>query len=772
MPRPGLKVCCLACAAAVVAAGAPHNHASAQEAPPAVPQGPAQSPPQSITPAARAAVPSPPAITEVPATQPADGTAADDAVLPDVEVIQYEPEEKAAPVTQKKRRPPAAKPAAAPRVTKPAASPKPSTVAQQDAEPAPPVAAAPSPGDVEPNINSTAQSPSFSALAGSSTISSGTLNTQYVNGTLPQILTSVPGVTTQTSADDPGVAVNLRGLQDFGRVNVIVDGARQNFQKNGHEANGTFYLDTQMLKSVEVTRGPVSSVYGSGAIGGVVSFTTIDAGDVIKPGASIGGRVRTTYDTNGAGPTIHSALGARLSGNSDILIAGTVQRIDDYETGGGEIINSAQAMNSGLAKWRVKLDDHAFTLSGSRYKNSFENGSLTIRESDVETDTVSAGYRYTPKDSDFWDLTFNTYYTGTVFEQDEPGRSGVLEQSFDTQTIGFDLFNTSHVTTGDIRHDITYGGDAYQDRVETIDRLGGSDDLTPSGERRAYGSFVQDRLRYSSWLEVIGALRYDAYSMTSDDLSVSGSRLSPKVTAGVTPWEPVTLYATYAEGYRAPSLTETFIDGIHPPPAAGRFFPNPNLRPEIATTYEAGINLRFSDLATASDAWGAKISVFENNVEDYIDQVFVLFPIPGGYQYQNIAEARIRGVELETSYDAGVLFASLTAQYLDGVNLETGGGLAKVPPWRVVATAGVRLFDETLTLGTRLTVVGEKTGGESLGFVGEPYELVDMFAQYRFSESFQANLALNNIFDRDYTQYLNADPSPGFNAKASLAVNF
>jgi hemoglobin/transferrin/lactoferrin receptor protein len=708
--------------------------------------------------------------TEVPASPPAEGQAADDAVLPDVEVIQYEPEEKAAPRPQNKRRPAGAKPAAS-RVAKPVQASNPPAAAQQDADPS--TASAPSaPGEIDPSTSASTLSPSFNALSGSSTISGAQLNTQFVNGTLPQVLTSVPGVTTQTSADDPGVAINLRGLQDFGRVNVMVDGARQNFQKNGHEANGTFYLDTQMLKSVEVTRGPVAAAYGSGAIGGVVSFTTIDAGDVIKLGASFGGRVRTTYDTNGAGPTIHGAVGARLSAYSDILIAGTVQRIDDYESGGGEIINSAQAMNSGLAKWRVKLDDHAFTLSGSRYTNSFENGSVTIRESDVLTDTVSAGYRYTPADSRFWDLTLNTYYTGTLFEQDEPGGSGALEQSFDTQTIGLDLFNSSQLTTGDIRHQITYGGDVYQDRVETIDRFGGSDDLTPPGERLAYGSFIQDRLRYSTWLEVIGALRYDAYSMESDDSAVSGSRLSPKVTVGITPWEPMTVYATYAEGYRAPSLTETFIDGIHPPPAAGRFFPNPDLKPEIATTYEAGINLRFSDVATASDQWAAKIGVFENNVEDYIDQVFVMFPIPGGFQYQNIAEARIRGIEFEMNYDAGFMFASLSGQYLDGVNLETGEGLTKVPPWRAVATAGVRLLEEQLTIGARLTIVGEKTDDAAAGFVGEPYELVDSFAQYRFSETFQANLALNNIFNRDYIQYLNADPSPGFNAKASLAVNF
>ena len=117
------------------------------------------------------------------------------------------------------------------------------------------------------------------------------------------------------------------------------------------------------------------------------------------------------------------------------------------------------------------------------------------------------------------------------------------------------------------------------------------------------------------------------------------------------------------------------------------------LRPEIAQTYEAGVNFRFSDLAKQGDRLGAKIGVFENNVEDYIDQVFILFPIPGGYQYQNISQARIRGVEVEGSYDSGDIFASISGQYLDGQNLTTGGELQKVPPLPQRATAepsGVR----------------------------------------------------------------------------------
>lgn len=612
----------------------------------------------------------------------------------------------------------------------------------------------------------------YDSLSGSSAITADQLDTRYLTAPLPEILTGIPGVSTQTSADDPGVAVNLRGLQDFGRVNVLVDGARQNFQKNGHEANGTFYMDTQMLKSVDVTRGPVSSIYGSGAIGGVVNFTTIDADDIIAPGADKGARLRATLDTNGIGPTLNAVSATRLGENADLLFGGTFQRFDDYESGGGETVDSAQTMKSGLVKGRFRpAEGHEFTLSGSRYLNDFENGASTKRDTEATVDTLTAGYRYTPEEGGFWDLSAKTYYTSTLFEQMQPG-GGALEQSFDIGTAGFDLFNTSRFATGAFDHELTYGGDIFRDKVKTTDLLGSSDDLTPSGRRLAYGAFLQDRVKYDTWLEVIGGLRYDGYDLKGETVAIDGQRLSPKLTVGITPWQPVTFYATYAEGYRAPALTETLIDGFHPPPAVGRFLPNPNLRPEVAHTIEAGVNLRFDDVFTGGDNLSAKIGVFQNDVDDYIDQVFLPFPIPGGYQYQNIAEARIRGIEFEAAYDSGAVFASLAGQVLKGENLTDGKSLQKVPPFRVVTTAGFRAFEETLSLGARLTVVGAKKDDTSTGFIGESYQTVDLFGSYRVNEKVTASVALNNIFDCDYTQYLNADPSPGFNAKASLTVSF
>ena len=617
----------------------------------------------------------------------------------------------------------------------------------------------------------------YETLSGSSAIGAEDLALRYPNGKLTEVLSGMPGITTQSSGDDPGVAVNVRGMQDFGRVAVMVDGARQNFQKNGHEANGTFYMDMQMLKSVDVTRGPVSSVYGSGAIGGVVSMTTLDADDLIEEGETSGARLRFSLDSNGPGPTVNLVGATKLGERADVVLGSTFQETRDYTGGGGQKVAAAQQMRSGLFKYRFRpTDGQELTFSASRYVNDFENGARAT-DTTVTADTLTAGYRLTSMDSDLLDLSFKVYSTSTRFEQFLP--TGGSEQSFDVGTTGLDLFNTARFSTGAVDHELTTGIDMFRDRVTTNDTVGNSDELTPSGRRLAWGAYVQDRLTYDSWLEVIGGLRYDGYRLEGATSEVSGTRLSPKLTVGVSPNDNVTLFASYAEGYRAPSLTETLIDGLHPPPVPGRFIPNPDLRPEIAQTVEMGVNLRFADVLRDSDQLNIKLTAFRNNVDDYIDQVFEMFPLPGGYQYQNFSHARLHGLELEAAYDTGTVFASLSGQMLKGRKWQidsTGFGISseplKDPPYRVVATVGMRLLDERLVLGARANIVGAKSGAAVTGFSGERYETLDLFAQYEIREGFSANLALNNIFDRDYTQYLNADPSPGFNARAALTLKF
>jgi hemoglobin/transferrin/lactoferrin receptor protein len=83
--------------------------------------------------------------------------------------------------------------------------------------------------------------PGAVSSAGSSEIST------FGQSDLGDVLRSIPGTSVRESPNNPGVAVNIRGLEGSGRVNMMIDGVRQNFRFTGHEAQGFVYVDPSLL---------------------------------------------------------------------------------------------------------------------------------------------------------------------------------------------------------------------------------------------------------------------------------------------------------------------------------------------------------------------------------------------------------------------------------------------------------------------------------------------------------------------------------------------
>jgi hemoglobin/transferrin/lactoferrin receptor protein len=192
---------------------------------------------------------------------------------------------------------------------------------------------------------------------------------------------------------------------------------------------------------------------------------------------------------------------------------------------------------------------------------------------------------------------------------------------------------------------------------------------------------------------------------------------------------------------------------------------------------EGGFNLRFDNVLRDGDRMRVKAVAYYNQVDDYIDLKSVPItpppppPTPAYYyQYRNVERATLWGGELEAIYDVGFAFAGLSGQIVRGVDEDTGKSLASVPPDRLIATLGGRAFDARLVGGTRITMVAGKNGSPS-GWPQSPgYATVDLFATYEVTERISANLNLDNIFNRQYTQYLDLSASPGFNARLAVGI--
>ena len=206
----------------------------------------------------------------------------------------------------------------------------------------------------------------IAALAAVSTIREQQLE-QILPKRLSDIFVATPGVFFQDRGDNPATAVNIRGLQDFGRVAVVVDGARQNFQRTGHTANGEFFLDSELLAAADVVRGPTANIYGSGAIGGVVSFRTKDVEDILRPGERWGAVGRTEFGTNQV-RGLASLFGAvRVNPNVEFIAGGSYRGQSDYKDGNNEVVaNSWQKVGSALGKLTFRpADGHEVKVGGT-----------------------------------------------------------------------------------------------------------------------------------------------------------------------------------------------------------------------------------------------------------------------------------------------------------------------------------------------------------------------------------------------------------------------
>ena len=91
---------------------------------------------------------------------------------------------------------------------------------------------------------------------------------------------------------------NIRGI-DGDRILTQVDGVEvpDNFFHGPYAKTRRNYVDPEIVKRVEILRGPASALYGSSAIGGAVSYFTLDPDDIIKPGQDVGARLKTGYSS-------------------------------------------------------------------------------------------------------------------------------------------------------------------------------------------------------------------------------------------------------------------------------------------------------------------------------------------------------------------------------------------------------------------------------------------------------------------------------------------
>ena len=264
-----------------------------------------------------------------------------------------------------------------------------------------------------------------------------------------QALNSLPNVTVSGGPRATSQSVNIRGLEGV-RVLQVVDGVRQNFS-NGHR--GTYFLDPELLKSVEVVKGPASNLWGSDAIGGVVVQNTKDAKDFLEPDETIGGYVSQGYFSNNKKSLTSGSVYGRTD-SLDWLLNGYYNDSDNYKLGNGkELSNSASREQGGMAKlgWQLN-DDNRFefdalhSTSDARVpSNPTANASTSVLPIDrnSKNTNLSFTYQFDP-DSRLIDSRLQIFNTNTQFDEKRYTKGQKDSTKYKTQGIAWtnqSLFN-------------------------------------------------------------------------------------------------------------------------------------------------------------------------------------------------------------------------------------------------------------------------------------------------------------------------------------------
>lgn len=507
----------------------------------------------------------------------------------------------------------------------------------------------------------------------------------------------------------PGKATSifLRGTESD-HVLVLLDGV-----KIGSATSGTAAIQdipVEQIERIEIVRGPFSSLYGSEAIGGVIQIFTRHPQGGFTPSLSLG--VGSYGHLSGAAGV------AGTSGNAWYSLQASHEQTDG--------INSCKvgALEAGAACFADQPD-----------KDGYRNNALTLQ----------GGYRFDAQ----WDADLRVFrseghndYDGTFSDSDDSVTQSVggRVHYHPTQNVALTM---SLGSSGDFDQDYLHG--QYVDHFDTHRTLGSLQaDIGAAGGLYSVGFDWQrdtvdsntdyavdqrdNRGVFAQWQQTFGSQSLQANVRHDDNSQYSGKNTGSLMWGwNFTPG--LRLTASYGSAFKAPTFNDLYYPG----------YGNPALKPENSKNVELGLRGTYG--------WGFwSLNAFRNNVSDLIT-FDAATGLPG-----NVDKARIRGIEGAVGGDVLGWAVKASATWLDPRDEAAGPNDGDLLPRRARQTAQLdldRSFGD-FSVGGSWYVAGKRyddiANQDRLG----GYALTDLRVAYALNREWKLQLALNNVFDKNY----------------------
>ena len=392
-----------------------------------------------------------------------------------------------------------------------------------------------------------------SVIAGRSTLSSRLIEQKQADN-VAELLNTLPGVSSAGSVRPGGQTLNIWGFGKVEDVKIIVDGAQKGFQKY---QQGSVFVEPELLKQVEVNKGPHDVKFGNGGFGGVVKMETKDAIDLLDPDQYVGALVKYSFHSNNHQNMVTSAVYGRTQDDMfDGLVYYTNRNSGNFKRpDGSRFVFSEDDMDTYMAKLNFRPnEEHTFTVSGIRSKrDSWQPWAAKYVEKmtsptaaqikkygykaawlrklvkrDQTDESAQFKWNYQPTYNPFINFTLHTTYSKTKQHDTRPSKYNPVSSlgtmgneswvSYTDKTV--ELENISIFSTGPIDNALKIGAQVHLHDRDTLMYYKGYEKkpnynhgyfqpaYMPSGKQQNYSFYLQDEISFDTFV-LTPSLRYD-----------------------------------------------------------------------------------------------------------------------------------------------------------------------------------------------------------------------------------------------------------------------
>jgi vitamin B12 transporter len=495
----------------------------------------------------------------------------------------------------------------------------------------------------------------------------------------------------------PGQATSLfiRGTESDHNL-IMINGIPINSGSVGSAA--LQHIDPRIIQRIEIYKGPRSTLWGSGAIGGVINIITRKSGtEALSYGGSVEGGSDNTWRGNAR--IAHAADGHRLSASI------SHQKTDGFPPLAGSDIDrgydntsfdiaagiDAGAQSFNFSHWQTQGNNEYLDYFGSPLDQDFLNNRSSLSwDGDLSSSWNSVLELAQVRDHIDQNQSSDSVHTNRT---ELSWRNKISINSADQVLLGIRASNEEVTAKG--------GFSPYDSDTDIVETWGQYDLVR--GNHHA-----------------ITGIRY----LDHED---AGSHFTWSLNYGYNFGSNTRAWASAATAFRVPSANERF-----------GFGGNPDLKPEESTSYEMGIKHQIANGHSIS------ASLYRNDIDNMIQWTLVTPPWTG--YNKNIAEVRIDGLELSYDYNHEALSLHLGGNWQDPEDRNSGNQLLRRAQQSL--NARVNYVFGKWHIGGDILHSGER---KDFGAVTlDSYTLVNLNASYQLNRNWQLYAKLENTFDEDY----------------------